>query len=91
MKKTFNINIAGSVFTIDDDAYALLDDYLDTLNHAFKDTDNEEIIPDIENRISEIFSVKIANGANVITLSDVEGVIARIGRPEELVDIDVEI
>ena len=46
MKKTFNINIAGSVFTIDDDAYALLDDYLDTLNHAFKDTDNEEIIPE---------------------------------------------
>lgn len=91
MKKTFNINIAGSVFTIDDDAYALLDDYLDTLNHAFKGTDNEEIIPDIESRISEIFSVKIANGANVITLSDVEGVIARIGRPEELVDIDVEI
>ncbi len=87
MKKTYNINISGNVFTIDDDAYTLLNDYLETLDHVFHDSDNEEIIPDIENRIAEIFSKEVAAGKVVIVLEDVESVIARIGKPEELVDI----
>ena len=41
MKKTYNINISGKVFTIDEDAYNLLSDYLDTLEHAFSDNEEE--------------------------------------------------
>ena len=89
MKKTYNINISGNVFTIDDDAYTLLNDYLETLDHVFHDSGNDEIIPDIENRISEIFSLLVAEGKSVITLQDVESVIARIGKPEELVEVSV--
>lgn len=85
MKKTYNINMAGRVFTIDDDAYALLKDYLDTLGHAFRDTENSEITSDIESRISEIFEMRRMEGVNVVTLQDVETVITRIGRPEELI------
>ena len=53
MKKTFNINISGYVFTIDDDAYDLLKDYLDTLHHAFaSQEDGAELIADIEQRMA---------------------------------------
>lgn len=91
MKKTYNINMAGRVFTIDDDAYALLKDYLDTLNHAFRNTENAEIVSDIESRISEIFEMRRIEGVNVVTLQDVETVITRIGKPEELIGETIEI
>lgn len=87
MKKTFNINIAGCVFTIDEDAYQLLKEYLDTLGHAFNGSDNQEIVDDIESRIAEIFNLCVAEGLTVITLQEVESVISRIGKPEELVEI----
>ncbi|MDE6256119.1 MAG: PspC domain-containing protein [Muribaculaceae bacterium] len=86
MKITYNINLDGRVFTIDEDAYRLLDDYLETLKHAFTDTENQEIIKDIEARISEIFFIEQDAGKSVITLCDVEAVITRIGHPEELIE-----
>lgn len=90
MKITYNINLDGRVFTIDEDAYRLLNEYLDTLAHAFENTEDQEIIPDIEARISEIFYLEQEEGKQVITLRDVENVITRIGHPEELVE-DIEI
>lgn len=91
MKKTFNINISGYVFIIDDDAYELLKDYLDTLHKAFQATDDSaELLADMEQRIAELFSEQIAEGHGVISLAQVESVIARMGRPEELVDFTEE-
>lgn len=86
MKITYNINLDGRVFTIDEDAYRLLKDYLDTLKHAFDGTENQEIIIDIEARISEVFYFEQENGKSVVTLKDVEAVITRIGHPEELIE-----
>ena len=55
MKKTFTINVAGFPFTIDDDAYTLLNDYLDTLEHAFaRQDDTRELVSDIESREAEL-------------------------------------
>ena len=89
MKKTFNINISGVVFTIDEDAYNLLNDYLDTLQHAFQGSDDpHELLKDIENRIAELLTADMAEGRCVVTLSDVEEIITRIGRPEEMLDDD---
>ncbi len=91
MKQTLNINIAGNVFTIDNDAYMLLNDYLDTLQHAFgRNDEGQELIIDIETRIAEIFAQLIEGGQNVITLKDVEAIIARIGRPEEMLEVSDE-
>lgn len=91
MKKTFNINLDGRVFTIDQDAYQLLDEYLQTLSHAFGKYDTE-IVADIEARISEVFSQQLAEGKIVISLKDVEAVITRIGHPEELIEeIEVQV
>lgn len=89
MKKTFNINIGGFVFTIDDDAYSLLNDYIDTLQNAFRtQADGKEIVDDIESRIAELFQEKIAGGQLVITLADTEEIINRIGQPEDILSVN---
>ncbi|KAA6341158.1 hypothetical protein EZS27_011026 [termite gut metagenome] len=85
MKKTLTVNLGGTVFHIDEDAYRLLDNYLSNLKlHFRKQEGADEIINDIENRISELFSEKVNNGIRVITVSHVEEVIKRMGYPEEL-------
>lgn len=85
MKKTLTVNLGGTVFNIDDDAYRLLDNYLCNLKaHFSKEEGAEEIVDDIERRISELLAEKLAAGQQVITISDVEEVIARVGKPEEM-------
>lgn len=85
MKKTLTVNLGGTVFHIDEDAYRLLDNYLNNLKLYFcKDAGADEIVGDIERRISELFIEKLVGGLQVITIADVEEVIARIGKPEEM-------
>ena len=89
MKKTLTVNLGGTVFNIDDDAYRLLDNYLHNLRQHFrKEAGADEIVDDIERRISELFCEKQTEDLKVITLADVEQVIARIGRPEEMEEDD---
>ena len=84
MKKTFNINLGGIVFHIDEDAYDLLDKYLSNLRiHFSKEEGAEEIVHDMELRISELFSERLNEKKQVITLKDVEEIIAQMGKPEE--------
>lgn len=85
MKKTLTVNLGGTVFTIDEDAYRLLDKYLTNLKYHFKKEEGaDEIVKDIELRISELFMEKVNEGYQVITIEDVEKVIERVGKPEEL-------
>lgn len=84
MKRTFTANIDGQVFHIDEDAYRLLQEYLDQLRLVFGSEEGPEIVADIETRIREHFSERIAGGCEVIVLADVNKVISTIGRPEEL-------
>ena len=83
MKKTLTVNLGGTVYHIDDDAYRLLDNYLANLKHYFRKQEGaEEIVNDIEIRIAELFAEKVSAGKQVITLADVEEIIARVGKPE---------
>ncbi len=85
MKKTLTINLSGTVFHIDEDAYRLLDNYLSNLRvHFRREADGEEIVRDMEQRIAELFTVRLHEGRQVITIEDVEEVIAQMGQPEEL-------
>ncbi|WP_291529137.1 PspC domain-containing protein [Bacteroides sp. UBA939] len=85
MKKTLTVNLGGTVFHIDEDAYRLLDNYLCNLKlHFSKQAGADEIVDDIERRISELFSEKLTSGSQVISIADAEEVIARIGKPEEM-------
>lgn len=84
MKKTLTVNLGGTVYHIDDDAYRLLDNYLSNLKHYFRKQEGaEEIVNDIEMRIAELFAEKVAAGKQVIAVSDVEEIIARVGKPED--------
>jgi len=92
MKKTFTINISGSVFHIDDDAYEKLKNYLHMLSSHFgADADGREILQDIESRIAELFSKKMeAEAKDVIVDSWVDEVIARMGKPEDFLEAEGE-
>ena len=85
MKKTLTVNLGGTVYHIDEDAYVLLDNYLNNLKYHFRtEPDADEIVRDMENRIAELFSEYISHGQQVITIENVEEVIARMGKPEEI-------
>ncbi len=81
MKKTININLAGFVFYIDEDAYETLQKYLNNIRTYLGNTEGkEEIIDDIESRIAELFSEK---QKQVITLVEVNEIIEVMGQPED--------
>jgi len=85
MKKTFTVNLGNMVFSIDDDAYLVLKDYLDSIEEYFSaDRDKEDIMNDIEGRISEIFSSLTNPGKQVINLKDIDHVISIMGDPREI-------
>jgi phage shock protein PspC (stress-responsive transcriptional regulator) len=84
MKKTINVNLNGRVFAIDEDAYQLLENYFHNLRiHFRKEEGAEEIVADFEARIEELFSEKIREGYSVISITQVEEVIARVGKPAD--------
>lgn len=88
MKKTFTLSISGRLFNVEEDAYALLLNYLDSLSQVFQDPDGREIVDDIEYRIGEIFQAKCDEGKVVFTRADAEEVISIIGNAEQLTDAE---
>lgn len=91
MKKTVNINLAGTFFHIDEDAYGKLTRYLDAIKRSFSDPQGQdEIIRDIESRIAELFSEKVESKSQVISIKELDEVIAVMGQPEDYM-IDEEI
>ena len=91
MNKTVNINLAGTSFHIDEDAFGKLSRYLDAIRKSLKGADgSEEIMQDIEARIGELFSEKIESPTQVVTLKMLDEVIAVMGQPEDY-EVDDEI
>ena len=89
MKKNITINLCGRLFQIDEDAYELLQQYIDSLRSSFgKQEGGEEIVDDIEARIAELFDELRQQGIEAINIDHVKDIISRIGKPEELTDND---
>jgi phage shock protein PspC (stress-responsive transcriptional regulator) len=85
MKKNITINLCGRLFQIDEDAYELLQQYIESLRQSFgHEEGGEEIVNDIETRIAELFSELNQQGIEAITIEHVKDIITRIGKPEEL-------
>ena len=84
MKRTFSVSISGRIFNIEEDAYALLLEYLSSLSQVFKGAEGQEIVSDIEGRICEIFSEKQQGGLLVVTRAEVDYVIATVGSPKDI-------
>lgn len=84
MNKTVNINLGGIFFHIDEDAYLKLSKYLEAIKRYLSDDGGKaEIMSDIEIRISELFSEKIRNHNQVISVKDIDEVIAIMGEPQD--------
>jgi phage shock protein PspC (stress-responsive transcriptional regulator) len=84
MKKVININFQGRVIPIEETAYDILKQYIESLRRYFANEEGrDEIINDIESRIAELFSEVLKKGSTCITDVDVNAVIASMGRPED--------
>lgn len=83
MKKTINITISGIVFSIEEDAYELLNNYIEQIKKQFSDpSEREEIVNDIETRIAELFQERMKeSGKDVVTIFDVEYIKDTMGSP----------
>ena len=83
MDKTININLAGTLFQIDEEAFRILRDYLQAINNRFGNVQGgNETIEDIESRIAEIFQSQ-KGLAGVIDRENVDTMISIIGKPED--------
>jgi phage shock protein PspC (stress-responsive transcriptional regulator) len=86
MNKTVNINLGGMFFHIDEDAYQKLTRYFDAIKRSLSNSSgHDEIIKDIEMRVSELLNDKQKSDKHVIGLKDVDEVIAVMGQPEDYI------
>lgn len=86
MNKTVNINLGGMFFHIDEDAYQKLTRYFDAIKRSLNNSSGQdEIIKDIEMRVSELLNEKQKSDKHVVGLKDVDEVIAVMGQPEDYI------
>ena len=88
MNKTININLGGFFFHIDETAYQKLKRYLEAISKSLSDDPQgkNEIIADIEARISELLSEKITDARQVVNEGDIDEIINIMGQPEDYSD-----
>lgn len=90
MNKTININLGGFFFHIDEIAYQKLKRYLEAIAKSLSDDPQgkNEIIADIEARISELLSEKITDTREVVNEADIDNIIKIMGQPEDYADAE---
>ena len=82
MKETVNANIGSLAFTLDEDAYRKLKEYLEAIGRHLP-ADDTDTLGDIERRIAEIFRERVSSPLRVITLAEVEEAMQRMGDPAD--------
>jgi len=83
MNKTTSINLGGYFFHIDEDAFRKLSNYFEAVRKSLSPDGREEIINDIESRISELFTEKLGTSKQVIGIKEVDDIITIMGQPED--------
>ena len=82
MNNTVNVNIAGVAFVLDAKGYALLKDYLVRIEVGYKDNpDGNEILSDIEARISELI-LNEQNTEKIVPTELIRNIIGQLGYPD---------
>lgn len=85
MKKNISINIFGTIYAIDEDAYQLLDNYLDSMkNYFMRQEGGEEIADDIEHRVAELLWENKQNGMEAVSIEVIKEIISKIGNADEI-------
>jgi phage shock protein PspC (stress-responsive transcriptional regulator) len=83
MNKVLNINLGGLPFTIDDEAYRMLENYLQSLHNHFRASEGyEEIMNDIEARLAELIQEGMGK-RGIVTHQDVKNAVSVMGKPED--------
>lgn len=91
MKPTVRVSIGGSAFNLEENAYKILDNYLKSLKSYFNNNpESEEIISDIEIRLSELLQMKMKTKDGVVSETDAKETIDIMGNPKDF-DPDIEI
>ena len=88
MKKVFNISLANRSFTLEEDAYNRLSEYLEhfrtrlAASSGVPYTQNAEVMEDLESRIAELFTQEVGTDGRVVRLELVERVTRQLGMPD---------
>lgn len=83
MKEVFDISLQGVAFKIEKDAYGLLESYLEELKSHYGKQE-EEVVNDIEERISELLLEKGCTGGTVVQYHHIDEIIKVLGKPSEI-------
>lgn len=85
MKKTTTVSLSGSIFTLEEDAYNVLNGYLKRLEfHFSKEEGRQEIISDIESRIAEHLRETIKTQNQAVDINEINRIIKIMGEPGEI-------
>ena len=91
MKKTISVNLKGTNFIIEEDAYNRLETYLTKLASKLgSDPGKNDIIEDIELRIAELFNGLLNDRKTVIEDEDVAQILVNLGDPSLYVSDEFE-
>jgi len=83
MKRVISITLGSVVFSIEQDAYDALAAYLEQIKKSIAETDELEVVDDIERAIAEKFIARKRSEKMAVTLSDVDHVKSEMGSPAE--------
>ena len=88
MKKVLNISLANRSFTLEEDAYKRLNEYLEhfrarlVASSGVPISQNAEVMEDLESRIAELFTQEVGTDGRVVGLELVERVTRQLGMPD---------
>lgn len=88
MKKVLNISLANRSFTLEEDAYKRLSDYLEhfrtrlAASSGVPYTQSAEVMDDLESRIAELFIQEVGTDGRVVKLDLVDRVTSQLGMPD---------
>lgn len=83
MDRKLNVKIGTTAFSIEENAYRALENYLDDIRERLDDYSATETMGDLEMRIADLLSGWLGNPENVVDIYLVRKVQEQIGRPEE--------
>lgn len=85
MKKIVDVSIAGIPFTLEDDAYTLLKNYLARFETTMPtEQERKEVMEDVEARVAEIFQNEKKYLQQIIDIKLVKYLIAQLGEIEDV-------
>lgn len=87
MKPTVRVSIGGLAFNLEEEAYRILNNYLASLKkHFHGNPESDEIIGDIEIRLSELLQMRIKGNDSAVSESDAQEIINIMGNPKDFDD-----